>query len=66
MDVVKREYSPKKLEYNLQYKVKNLKRIPLDVQMEYYEKVLKPAAAAAGVPVNTFIKQAIKEKIEKQ
>lgn len=47
------------------YTEKNLKRIPLDVQKEYYENTLKPAAERAGIPVNTFIKQAIAEKIER-
>lgn len=47
------------------YNAKNIKRIPLDVQKEYFEKVLKPAADSAGVGVNTYIKQAIAEKIQR-
>ena len=47
------------------YNEKNIKRIPLDVQKEYFETVLKPAADSAGVGVNTYIKQAIAEKIER-
>ena len=44
------------------YNEKHLKRVPLDVQISYYNDVIKPAAAAAGVGVNTYIKQAIAEK----
>lgn len=47
------------------YNAKNIKRIPLDVQKEYYETVLKPAADSAGIGVNTYIKNAIAEKIER-
>ena len=49
--------------YNQMYKKQNYKRVPLDLQIDYYDKILKPAAEIAGVPVNTFIKQAIAEKI---
>ena len=48
------------------YNAGNIKRVPLDLQLKYYEEVLVPAAQAAGMPVNTFIKEAIKEKIERQ
>ena len=37
------------------YKKAALKRIPLDVQRSDYERI-KAAADAAGVPVNTWIK----------
>ena len=47
------------------YNEKHLKRIPLDVQKDYYETVLKPAAESAGIGINTYIKQAITEKIER-
>ena len=47
------------------YVTKNIKRIPLDVQKSYYDEVLKPAADRDGIPVNTFIKNAIHEKIER-
>ena len=47
------------------YNAKNLKRVPLDVQKVYYDNVLLPAAKAAGLPVNSYIKQAISEKIER-
>ena len=43
---------------------KSLKRIPLDVQKEKYEEI-KAAANAAGEKVNTYIKKAINERIER-
>lgn len=58
------EYSENKLKYNLEYAKKNLKRIPLDVQKEKYEKI-KAAATQAGKTVNGYIKEAIDEKMEK-
>lgn len=48
------------------YNEKNIKRIPLDVQKTYYDEILKPAADAAGIGVNTFIKEAIAEKLERE
>lgn len=48
------------------YNKNNLKRIPLDVQIEYYEGTLKPAAEKARQPINTYIKQAINERIERE
>lgn len=53
------------LEKQKKYNEKNIKRVPLDMQKEYYESILKPSADACGIPVNTFIKEAIAEKIER-
>lgn len=44
------------------YKEKNIKRVPLDMQKSDYEK-LSDAAAAAGMSVNGYIKEAIVEKM---
>lgn len=49
----------------IKYAKQNLKRIPFDVQKDYYDNVLKPAADSAGIGVNTYIKNAIAEKIER-
>jgi len=49
--------------YILEYNKSHYKRIPLDVTFEDYERI-REAAAAAGMPVNTFIKAAIQEKID--
>ncbi len=46
------------------YNAAHLKRVPLDMQLSDYE-MLKAAADAAGVPVNAYIKQAIRERIER-
>lgn len=45
------------------YAKKNLKRIPLDVQLKEYE-LIKAAATTAGEPVNTYIKNAITRRME--
>ena len=50
-------------ETRLKYAKENLKRIPLDVTKEMAEK-WKKAAEIAGMPLNTFIKSAVNEKIE--
>jgi predicted HicB family RNase H-like nuclease len=49
----------------VKYKEKNIKRIPLDVQKEKYEEI-KAAADAAGEKVNTYIKKAIDERMERE
>lgn len=46
------------------YAAAHLKRVPLDVQQGYYETI-KQAAERAGQPVNTYIKQAIQERIDR-
>lgn len=56
--------SPNKKAYNADYAKKNLKRIPLDVQKEKYEQI-KVAADNAGEKVNSYIKKAIDERIER-
>lgn len=58
-------YSEKKLAYNLQYAKDHKKRIPLDVRKEYYDNVLSLLPEVAGVGINTFIKAAITEKIQR-
>ena len=54
------------LEKQKKYNDRCIKRVPLDMQKDYYEQVLKPAADRSGVPVNTYIKNAIREKIERE
>lgn len=53
----------KKTQYNLNYAREKLKRIPLDVQKDFYDE-LAAAAAAAGEKVNTYIKKAIELRME--
>lgn len=47
------------------YHKKSIKRVPLDMQKSDYE-VLAEAASASGQSVNGYIKQAIKEKMERE
>ena len=56
-------YNPKYNETAYKYAKDKLKRIPLDVQQEYYNTVLKPAADLVGEKINTFIKKAIEQRI---
>lgn len=48
---------------HIKYAKKNLKRVPLDLQIETYEK-WKKAAENMGIGLNTLIKSAVNEKIE--
>jgi len=56
--------SPNKKGYNAEYAKKNLKRIPLDVQKEKYDQI-KAAADTAGEKVNSYIKTAIDERMDR-
>lgn len=58
-------YSPKKRAYNIQYAKTHSKRVPLEVRKEYFENVLSRIPEVAGIPINTFIKAAITEKIQR-
>ena len=51
----------RKKAYNAKYKKENQSRIPLDVSKEYH-MYLKGVAKAAGMPLNSFIKEAVEEK----
>ena len=50
-------------EYHNNYAKEKLKRIPLDVKLDEYETI-KDAAEIAGEPIITFIKNAIRKRIE--
>lgn len=51
-----------KKQYIKEYAKKNLKRIPLDVQMDKYDEI-KKASEEAGETVNGFIKKAIDNRL---
>lgn len=53
-----------KAKYDIQYAKSKLKRIPLDVQKEEYEQI-KTAADAAEESVNGYIKQAIRQRMQR-
>lgn len=46
-----------------EYKRKNIKRVPLDMQNAEYEKI-KAVATEQGEKVNEFIKRAIRMRVE--
>ena len=52
----------KKKQYIKEYAKNNLKRIPLDVQIEKYEEI-KKASEEAGETVNGYIKKAIDNRL---
>ena len=54
-----------RFKYINDYKKANYKRVALELKKEDYEK-LQAAAAAAGEPVNTYIKAAIVVRMEKE
>lgn len=53
-----------KTKYNLKYNKDHYKRVPLDVTFEKYEEI-KRCADLHGEKVNTFIKIAIDERINR-
>lgn len=55
----------KRKESMYEYARKNIKRVPLDVQKEQYERI-KAAADATGESVNGYIKRAIDERMERE
>lgn len=63
-DMENKESKTNKTKYDIEYAKKSLKRIPLDVQKEKYEEI-KAAAEAVGEKVNTYIKKAIDERMER-
>lgn len=58
-------YNEKSKAYSIQYEKEKLKRIPLNVQKEEYE-IIKAAADRAGLAVNSYIKLAIREKLNRE
>lgn len=57
-------YTEKGYQASVKYKAQKIKRVPLDMQITEYEKV-KAYAQAQGESVNGFIKQAIRERMER-
>lgn len=58
-------YNEKSYQASLKYRAQNIKRIPLDVQKDFYDE-LAAAATAAGEKINEYIKNAIKMRMEVQ
>lgn len=57
-------YNSKTKQYVYDYKAEKIKRIPLDVQTSFYDEI-KAAADQAGEPVNSYIKEAIRQRMER-
>jgi len=55
-------YTKESYESSKKYKEKNIKRVPLDMQIDMYDKI-KQAAEMNGETVNGFIKKAIAERL---
>ena len=54
-----------KSEYDIKYAKEHIKRVPLDMRKEDYEK-LQEAASAAGEKINRYIKNAIAQRMERE
>lgn len=52
-----------KTQYTVKYASNHYKRVPLDLKQDYYDQV-KAFLTDKGVPVNTYIKSALSEKLE--
>lgn len=52
-------YNPKYNQSNYEYRKKNFRRVTVDFPFPDFERI-KAAAGAAGLPVNTWIKNAIR------
>lgn len=51
--------------YDTQYAKENIKRVPFNVQKDYYDNVLKPYCDAKGYKVNALIKKALTEYMKR-
>lgn len=58
-------YNESSYEASKKYKAGKIKRVPLDMQITDYE-ALQAAANAAGEKVNTYIKKAIAQRMERE
>lgn len=58
-------YSEKSKFYSNEYAKKHYKSILLNFDKDEFADVIKPAIDESGMPVNTYIKLALKEKMER-
>lgn len=58
-------YNENTYQASKKYREKNIKRVPLDMQISEYE-LLKSYAEASGEKVNQYIKIAIKQRMERE
>lgn len=57
-------YSKQGYAASVKYKAEKIKRVPLDVQLAFYDEI-KAAADQAGESVNGYIKEAIRQRMER-
>lgn len=62
----KMAYNPKDNERVNNYKKNHYKRLQIEFSKEYYTDVLLPVLEAKGIGASTFIREAVKEKIERE
>lgn len=55
--------SKKQIDQINNWKKANVKRIGLELDKSYFENIIRPHCEKYGLPINTFIKQAIAEKL---
>lgn len=58
-------YNESSYEASKKYKASKIKRVPLDMQIKEYE-ALQQSADKAGERINTYIKNAIKQRMERE
>lgn len=57
-------YSKQGYAASVKYKAEKIKRVPLDMQISFYDEI-KAAADQAGESVNGYIKEAIRQRMER-
>lgn len=58
-------YNEKTRDYSLKYAKDHLKRVPLDIPTEEYDRI-KAAAESAGESINGYIKSAVRSRMESE
>lgn len=58
-------YNAKYNDQKYKYRSEKFKRVGIDFEKSYYAEVLKPMADSVGLPVGTYIKMAVDEKIKR-
>lgn len=56
-------YNPNNAKHVNKYETNHYKRVPVLFDKDYYNNILKPACESLGVPVSTFIKQAVDDAL---
>ena len=53
-------------EYTMEYKKTHYKRVSFEVKKAFFEDYLQPAAKSKRMSLNSYIKEAIEEKLERE